>query len=452
MAARMTSYKRPSAWSYLFAASLALSAACGGPIADEDPAVAAAQAGSNSAALLVPKYMDGDYLGHDPNTDTLNTNNISIAGFSLSGTAWGRAVKGSLNGSSLTFRDPVWPYPSYSGGGLTSVSLTAQRTIWTRSGSGAYVYYYPTEVTIPARIDAQPAATGIMGCEPGKSVTVKSSNPWPWTITVKSHTTGAAIASGTYEVLFTCPSTGLVIVEGPVDQATQWCTQSTPYGSFTWPCVALAAPVTDPEITAYKVSVYADGRWQPLCRGNALATAVGQVWNAYTGARGDRTGYFTFACLNGAIGKCADQFHYKPWKARNGASLAPYHQACIRAVRSDYFGNGPWTREGAGIEVWDDIGVNARQGGDYYYEGTWTEAGAACIMRYTWDYTSAAPPSGFERPAGACTSTPPLGQTTPPYCVYPGYYYTGLVHTARARGDVTADCSAEMDYRYRYGH
>jgi hypothetical protein len=72
---------------------------------------------------------------------------------------------------------------------------------------------------------------------------------------------------------------------------------------------------------------------------------------------------FTFACVNGALGKCL-QFGYGPWKTEsliNGvpASMTSLHQSCTRMVRGDYCGDGtPRTFIGMSIVVDDNAGIN----------------------------------------------------------------------------------------------
>ena len=90
---------------------------------------------------------------------------------------------------------------------------------------------------------------------------------------------------------------------------------------------------------------------------------------------------FTFACKGlGAIAKCVFPIGYKPWETVNGVSLAPYHQACTRALRADYCGDGnSWTVNGRKIDLWDGIGVQQSSRPFWLFEAEWTDGSAACV-------------------------------------------------------------------------
>ena len=139
------------------------------------------------------------------------------------------------------------------------------------------------------------------------------------------------------------------------------------------------------------------------------ATAVGGQWDYHEGQLGDgrklidqgNAAYntkITFACTNGAIGKCVEAAHYKPWAAAatGGQPLTPppdselkcyartqelVHEACVRMVRADYCGNGvSHTVEGVGIDLWDESRINPAQSEDVWgQEAEWTPNGARCL-------------------------------------------------------------------------
>jgi hypothetical protein len=86
-------------------------------------------------------------------------------------------------------------------------------------------------------------------------------------------------------------------------------------------------------------------------------------------------------CTGGAEGKCV-RFGYKPWgRAPDGASLAPYYQACVRLVRADYAGDGRGTtRNGQPIDIYDSLGVQQPDNEPgYEFEAGFDEKGAVCL-------------------------------------------------------------------------
>jgi hypothetical protein len=148
----------------------------------------------------------------------------------------------------------------------------------------------------------------------------------------------------------------------------------------------------DGDVSLYGVSVLdgASRRWVPYCNpdadGRSAAIPVQGSWNgrAEPEPPSDR---ITFACTSGAIGKCI-RFGYKPWKSLNGVPLAPYHAACVRMVRADYCGDGrPHTVDGTRIDVWDDLGIQARdepEGQPEVFEAAWAPDGAAYLNMPRW--------------------------------------------------------------------
>jgi hypothetical protein len=134
----------------------------------------------------------------------------------------------------------------------------------------------------------------------------------------------------------------------------------------------------------------AQGNWHPLCldaNDNAVhAIALDGRWNYGRGVPGggdhiDDPGAFTFACKGlGAIAKCAFPIGYRPWRTVNGVSLAPYHQACIRALRADYCGDGnSWTLNGRRIDLYDAIGIESPSRPFWLFEAEWDDASANCV-------------------------------------------------------------------------
>lgn len=128
--------------------------------------------------------------------------------------------------------------------------------------------------------------------------------------------------------------------------------------------------------------------WQPLCPGGGLAVAVPGQWDLTVspgggGKKPARPGDVTFACQGSAIAKCVTVLGYRPWAtagAAKGGSLDGLHQACVRAVRADYCGNGQSnTRSDEQVNFYDSAGVQ-KDGADWPLEAEWTEAGARCVM------------------------------------------------------------------------
>lgn len=151
------------------------------------------------------------------------------------------------------------------------------------------------------------------------------------------------------------------------------------------------------------------------------ATAVGGQWDYAQGHVGDGRKvieqgdprydtHITFACTTGAIGKCVEKLHYKPWAlaAREckvqctGKWFPPrcvmtdcvqptqelLHEACVRMIRADYCGDGvSHTHDGIQIDVWDQSSINTEtpyskdlsQGVPFGHEAEWTPNGARCL-------------------------------------------------------------------------
>jgi hypothetical protein len=139
--------------------------------------------------------------------------------------------------------------------------------------------------------------------------------------------------------------------------------------------------------------------WAPLCPQQGVAVAVAGTWNMQAGDAGGArkeagaAGEFTFACVGSAIAKCVTSMGYKPWKTLTptaGPGVAPslvgkqvsldaLHQACVRAVRADYCGNGlSMTAEGTQVNFYDSAGVQKDEA-SWPLEAVWTPAGALCV-------------------------------------------------------------------------
>jgi len=162
----------------------------------------------------------------------------------------------------------------------------------------------------------------------------------------------------------------------------------------------------------------------PLCTdtdGNAVpAIVLRGEWSSAEGVSwgGDQISdspyEITFACTNGALGKCAADcddagtcaafgvpvaLGYRRWAAPtwwaveedDGAiayhwrDYAMEHQSCTRMIRADYCGNGKsWTETGTQIDVydrmhdnwWDEVGSVPPA---WFFDATWNEDGAVAV-------------------------------------------------------------------------
>jgi hypothetical protein len=160
------------------------------------------------------------------------------------------------------------------------------------------------------------------------------------------------------------------------------------------------------QLWLYDVSLRADnGAWYPYCgtgeNGPVQAIALQGRYDNVTGAYTADRNMFTFACVNGALGKCV-MWGYKPWTTREECrgdecetrSLHNWHLACTRMVRADYCGDGvAHTRNGTLINIWDVFAIQSRASSTGWdLEAEWTADGAECIRHTRWtraDPTSA---------------------------------------------------------------
>lgn len=91
--------------------------------------------------------------------------------------------------------------------------------------------------------------------------------------------------------------------------------------------------------------------------------------------------FIAVTCTDGAQAKCV-RFGYKPWKtSKDGRSLVPLYEACVRMVRADYCGDGTATTlDGTAVEIFDDHGVwQPDRLPGFRFEAGWTPTGAVCV-------------------------------------------------------------------------
>jgi hypothetical protein len=153
--------------------------------------------------------------------------------------------------------------------------------------------------------------------------------------------------------------------------------------------------VVDASGSTYVYNVYKNvgGEWTPLCKPNVEqrigAIPVAALWP--DGQRGDRVESatdFTFSCLSGVITKCY-RWGYRPWLSSPDASypMKDLHQACTRAARADYCGDGnPHTLENTPVNIFDDlVPVKVDDVTDLLFEAGWTNNGASCLSHLRWE-------------------------------------------------------------------
>jgi len=141
----------------------------------------------------------------------------------------------------------------------------------------------------------------------------------------------------------------------------------------------------DPTIFLHSFSTRdAVSDWQNPCDADASGKREGFPlpgrWDA-NGAFHPGTEHFALTCTSGAQAKCI-RFGYKPWKqSKDGQSLLPLYEACIRMVRADYCGTGEATTlDGTEIDIYDDRSIQHPEAGpEFLFEAGWSPQGAVCV-------------------------------------------------------------------------
>jgi hypothetical protein len=174
-------------------------------------------------------------------------------------------------------------------------------------------------------------------------------------------------------------------------------------------------PTMDPSGNTYLYYVTVEdshGVKTPLCRPDLYksqyAIPIAGTWDAY-GNHDSGSNAITFGCLAGVIAKCY-KWGYQPWRPSTGVqSAADVHQACTRAARADYCGDGiSHTAEITPVNIYDyswnfpnyhvvtapvrphhhisGYLPNDRNFHDDIFEGAFGTQGALCISH--WRYNS----------------------------------------------------------------
>jgi hypothetical protein len=189
----------------------------------------------------------------------------------------------------------------------------------------------------------------------------------------------------------------------------------------------------------YNVSMRGDSGWAPLC-GTANGAPIPAIptpgkWSPATGEHVDDDSTFTFACVNGAVGKCI-VWGYQPWTKKTecsgnkcrSQSLEPWLQACTRMVRADYCGDGSThTRNGTPINVWDSLSIQQRVQSNFSFEAEWAQDGGHCISHTRWF------------------------QSQPSSSALPDPFYVLRTCPSRMRGFGDDDCGRESDFSTEKG-
>lgn len=144
------------------------------------------------------------------------------------------------------------------------------------------------------------------------------------------------------------------------------------------------------DVWLYQVEYTLDlavGAWHGVCEVDVDGSSSGVFVNGTWEADGEwnSVGY-TYSCSAGVIAKCSQGWGYKPWlslPAKDGSmvDLQPLHQACTRAARADYCGDGvTHTVDGLLVDIFDiyDFNVNEHVRG-FSEEASFDTYGAASL-------------------------------------------------------------------------
>jgi ADYC domain len=135
----------------------------------------------------------------------------------------------------------------------------------------------------------------------------------------------------------------------------------------------LPAPNTD--LASYAFSYQTSSGWTSLCGAGVNATASSGTWHPTTTKHQWDASNFTLSCRGSTFTKCLE-LGYK-----GDSLLDTYHQACIRALRADYCGDGKAnTVNGTEINIYDKLGKQTDTQA-WTLEANWTPDGAVCIGR-----------------------------------------------------------------------
>jgi hypothetical protein len=152
---------------------------------------------------------------------------------------------------------------------------------------------------------------------------------------------------------------------------------------------------------SYVVSYKTGAGWLPLCGTTDAGDPVPAIplvglWDYQQGVAGggswtESDAAFTFACEGYVLAKCITM-GYPPWakgelcdSEGNGndcvkTTLRSRHQACSRAMRADFCGDGKsYTVDETELNLYDGVGIRV-DSEDWLLEAEWDEDGARCAV------------------------------------------------------------------------
>jgi hypothetical protein len=134
-------------------------------------------------------------------------------------------------------------------------------------------------------------------------------------------------------------------------------------------------PAPNADVRVYTLSYDTATGPKPLCGGANEAILFPGTWNLVTVRHQWDTNLFAVSCRGATFAKC-EELGYK-----GDSLLDTYHQACVRALRADYCGDGvSHTVNGTQINLFDKLGRQADNQG-WPVESNWTPDGATCIAK-----------------------------------------------------------------------
>ena len=141
------------------------------------------------------------------------------------------------------------------------------------------------------------------------------------------------------------------------------------------------------DVLYYDVRAETEDGAAPLCGLDSdgapiTALALPGRWDQNAGSKGAGgwvdTDTFFFACRGSSVAKCFEM-GFKPWKiAGHGKKIVSQHEACVRALRADYCGDGTsHTVAGVEVSLWTEVGDAPDD--DHAFEAQWGSDGVRCL-------------------------------------------------------------------------
>jgi len=137
-------------------------------------------------------------------------------------------------------------------------------------------------------------------------------------------------------------------------------------------------PAPNADVRVYTISYATTSGQKPLCvspTGANEALLLPGTWNLTTVRHQPDTNRFSVSCRGATFAKCVEL----GYKADN--VIDTYHQACVRALRADYCGDGvSHTIDGTQINIYDRLNIQ-KDTQVWAVESNWTPEGANCINK-----------------------------------------------------------------------